>query len=190
MNRKSTLFALLLLLMSYIPPSSALTVDVTEMLWDQVYHLDGVLYDTPISSSDYGVIRSVGFFFNQSYIIYATEYFNDTSGTVLHYADDGSLTGLVYDYAFTLEEGQVAWGFQFYFNASTPMVALNIMDCGLGGVGDVCTGIGTPIQTSPFPGQVPSFNGVVISSVPVPASLWLALSGLAVLFNVSRSRRN
>lgn len=65
---------------------------------------------------------------------------------------------------------------------------LNIMDCGAGNVGDLCTGIGTPMQLGEFPGQAPSFNGVVTSVVPVPASIWLFGSGVLGLFGFSKIR--
>jgi hypothetical protein len=37
------------------------------------------------------------------------------------------------------------------------------------------------MQTLPFPGQAPSFNVIVVNNVPLPAAIWLMVSGLASL---------
>jgi len=73
-----------------------------------------------------------------------------------------------YSYNFTLTGTQIAYGTYFDWSINYGIPVLTIIDCGslTPAPGDVCTGVGTPMQIGPFPGQAPAFNGVSISSGP------------------------
>lgn len=165
--------------------ASAITVNVTSMVLGSTNSATGTLSSIANSSSytPYGSLA--GIFFSQPWDAWAVEYFDDTSGATLHF--DGTVFGWGdFDYTFTLPEGRVAWGMWINWSMSTDIPILNIMDCGAGNPGDICTGIGTPMQYGPFPGLDISFNGVV---APVPTAFWLFGSGLLGLIGVARKKK-
>ena len=86
-----------------------------------------------------------------------------------------------YSYDFNLTGTQLAFGTYFDWSVSCSIPVLAIMDCGSidPAPGDVCTGIGTPMQTGPFPGQAPAFNGVV--SQPIGNVPNITLNGLSYI---------
>jgi len=86
--------------------------------------------------------------------------------------------------------GQVAVGTFFDWNSNTDIAVLAIFDCAAG----VCTGVtdnpDQGMQTGPFPGAAPGFNGTgSLSAIPVPAAAWLMGSGLLGLVGVARRRK-
>ena len=169
--------------------AAALTVEVTSMNFGSISSVSGTLSSVFNPSPDpYGSIS--GIFFSQPWVGHAYEYFDEV-GVEQHFASTSPLGS--FDYSFLLSEGQVAWGLYFDWSMSNPPPVLNIMDCDENGngqieTGELCTGIGTPMQSGPFIGQAPSFNGVVTSVVPVPASVWLLGSGLLGLLGLFRGR--
>jgi len=172
--KKTLLAGTLALSFSVVSNVSALTVEITSMNFGSISAASGTLS----SSEPYGSMS--GIFFGQPWEGHAIEYFDEV-GVEQHFANTSSL--VTYDYAFTLSIGQVAWGHFFDWSMSSQPPVLNIMDCdedsdGSIEVGEQCTGIGTPMLIGPFPGQAPSFNGVVVSTVPIPAAIWLFGSGL------------
>ncbi len=94
-------------------------------------------------------------------------------------------------YNFTLMPGQVAMGILFDWNTNNGIPILNIVNAdgsgvdidGDGTLGDIgCCG---PIWQG---ATAPGFSGVV-SSVPIPAAVWLFGSGLVGLVGVARRRK-
>ena len=74
-------------------------------------------------------------------------------------------------------------------NGATDWAILNIMDCGASKPGDLCTGIGTTIQDGPFMGADISFDGVVVTTIPLPAASWLFWTGILVLAGTSKRKQ-
>ena len=138
-------------------PANAHTVSVTSvMLGDTNNAATGSL--TSISNSSPHPYGTASFtLFGEPWYGSAVEYFDDTSGTTLHF-NGTTILGDDFDYAFALSEGQVAWGMFIDRNMSAEYAILNIMDCGAGNPGNPCTGIGTPMQGGPFSGVEISFN--------------------------------
>lgn len=90
--------------------------------------------------------------------------------------------------------GQVAVGTLFDWSTSVDIPVLAVFDCT--SVAGVCTGInstaGGAMQTGPFAGATPAFNGtgsLAPSAVPVPAAVWLFGSGLLGLVGVARRKK-
>ncbi len=84
-----------------------------------------------------------------------------------------------YSYTFTLAPGQVAAGTYFDWNGNFDIPVLTIFDCNNPDSGCVAAGPdangGVIMQTPPFQGQAPAFNGLVASaSVASPPPLRLA----------------
>jgi len=170
--------------------SSALTVEMTSMSFGSTSAVLGTLTSIPDGSSfqTYGTMS--GMFFGQPWYAQGVEYYSDVG---VQQQFSGTSPQGAYSYNFTLTEGQIAWGMYFCWSCSVGIPVLNIMDCdeNLNGqieLGEQCTGIGTPMQAGPFPGQAPSFNGVVISTVPIPAAVWLFGSGLLGLLSFRKKK--
>lgn len=178
--KKTILSSAILLTLGTASSASALNVSVTSM--DFEGSLSVAAGGTLTDNGTFGSIFSIDPFKGIPWTADAVAYFGAT-GSSLTWA--GTSVQGTYNYTFTLSAGQVAWGTLFNWNNNNDIPVLNIMDCGAGNAGDFCTGIGTPMQAGPFPGQVLTFNGIV-SAIPVPASLWLFGSGLVGLVGVSR----
>jgi len=171
--KKTLLSGAVILALGVASNTSAITIDVTSMVFGSTSVVSGRISTNTLGDTYSGVFFSVPW----------------TATTVTAYDSPGSYTWAgtsalnAFSYNFTLTEGQYAWGTFFDWSTSTPTIVLNIMDCS---DGVTCTGIGTPMQTGPFIGQAPAFNGVV---VPVPATVWLFVSGLISLTGFARHRR-
>ena len=156
------------------------SIDSVEFPGSFLQNAGGTLTD----NGTFGSMFSIDPFAGQHWTADAIAYFDTTDASLVW---EGTTVQGSYSYTFTLSEGQVAWGTLFTWSVSNDIPVLNIMDCGTGNVGDFCTGIGTPMQTPPFPGEEFLFNGVV-SSVPLPATAWLFGSGLLGLIGISSVR--
>ena len=156
--------------------ATAVSVDVTNMVFGGTYAVTGTLSDNGTGHIDGAP------FYGQPFSADAVAYFG-TSGTWAGTAPAGA-----FSYQFTLSPTQVAFGTMFNWNGNNGIPVLAIFDCGAGNAGDACVGTGTPMQTPPFKGAAPVFNGTV-SAVPVPAAAWLMGSGLLGLVGVARRRK-
>ncbi len=174
--KKTLLAGAMALSMGVASNASAISIDITAMVFGSTSAASGVA-DTDNLGTTFN-----GSFFNAPWTATTMAAFT-TSGTWAGTSPQGS-----FSYNFTLSATEVAFGtfFDWSVNAGIPVLA--IFDCGAGNPGDTCTGRGTPMQVGPFPGQAPAFNGVV-SSVPVPAAVWLFGSGLLGLAGVARRRK-
>ncbi len=182
--------ALALALGTAASSASALSIDITSMTFGSTSAASGTI-DTATTGDTF-----TGSFFSAPWT--ATTLSTYTAvGTPLTFSgnsaywDDPATTSVNegdFSYNFSLTAGQVAFGTYFTWSVNPDIPVLAIIDCGAGNPGDTCTGVGTPMQIGPFPGQSPAFNGVV-SAVPVPAAVWLFGSGLLGLVGVARRRK-
>lgn len=172
--KKLILVGSIVLSMGFVSNVSAITIDVTSMTFGDV----GVATGT-MSTDSLGDTFSRDFF-NLQWTGTTIAMF-DAPG---NYSWAGTGEQGSYTYSFTLTEGQIAWGLYFSWSVSREIPVLNIMDCGSRALGDVCSSYSMPMQTGPFPKQSITIDGVV-SSVPVPAAIWLFASGLIGLLGFS-----
>lgn len=177
--RKKLLAGVVTLSLGVVPNASAISIDITSMDFGSISAASGTIHTDSIGDTFNGV------FFNAPWVATTAAVYNEPGS---HTWAGTSPLGL-WSYNFTLTSGQYAWGLQFDWSASSYIPVLHIMDCPTITLGSICTGIGTPMQTGPFPGQDPAFNGVVTSVVPVPAAIWLFGSGLIGLAGYARHRR-
>ena len=83
----------------------------------------------------------------------------------------------------------------FDWNGNHNIPVFTVYNCPTTG-GGACTGVSQPMQTAPFPGQSPGFNGTTADdfpvsggAVPVPAAVWLFGSGLIGLVGFARRKK-
>ena len=165
--------------------ASAGTMSITQMNFNGLYNASGSITDAGTGS-----FTSLTVFFGQHWTATATTFFSAGSGANTW---AGTAPAGAYSYNFSLTANQVAWGTLFDWNANPLIPVLNIMTCTGLTAGSSCTGVGTPMQTPPFAGQAPAFNGVVTAdfgaAIPIPAAVWLFGSGLLGLAGVARRKK-
>ena len=192
--KKSVIASAVVMAMGVAGSAHALTVTVTQMNFNGLYSASGT-----INSSGGGSFSSLQPFFGQHWTADSVAFF---SGAGAHtWADTTGPTDAInnsipignYSYTFNLASNQVAWGTFFDWNGNYDIPVLNIMTCTSFSTGATCSGVGTPMQTPPFSGAAPIFNGTVASAstsaVPIPAAAWLMGSGLVGLAGVARRRK-
>jgi len=166
--KKTLLTGAVILSLGASSNASAIAIDITSMTFGSTSAASGRA-DTDNLGTTYN-----GVFFGAAWTATTMAAF-DTVGE--HTFTGGTCSGSA-TYNFSLSKDQYAFGTYFDWSVSCGIPVLNIMDCSNG---VFCTGIGTPLLSGPFPGQVLSFNGVVVGAVPLPASVWLFGSGIVGL---------
>ncbi|MDH5388258.1 MAG: VPLPA-CTERM sorting domain-containing protein [Gammaproteobacteria bacterium] len=171
MNKSIIAGAIALALGTVATSASAVVISVTGMNFPGLSAASGVA-DTSTMGTTFG-----GTFFSQPWtattlVAYTTTAPNTWAGT----SPQGA-----YSYNFTMTAGQVAFGTYFDWSGNNGIPVLAIFNA------DGSAGPGVPMQTPPFPGQAPSFQGTV--AVPVPAAVWLFGSGMLGLVGIARRRK-
>lgn len=176
--------AIALSLAAVATSASAVSINVTAMVFGSTSAAAGTMDSNNIGTTFNGT------FFNAPWTA-TTKSFYDVGTGANTFA--GTSPQGAYSYNFTLTGTQMAFGTFFDWSVNKGIPVLAIMDCGAATVGSSCTGVGTPMQVGPFPGQAPSFNGIVsaapVSAVPIPAAVWLFGSGLLGLAGIARRRK-
>lgn len=164
---------------------------VTSMDFGNNYAASGSIND----DGTLGEIQSVDdFFFQPWYVSQETAVITNSNG--LTWASSGPYSYNTWDYSTDIAlmtDDQVAVGVIFNWTSSNGVPVLAVFDC-ITTPGECIgqtTGVGGEsfggMQTGPFIGQTPSFNGYGnLSAVPVPVSAWLMASGLTGLIGVAR----
>ena len=170
--KKLLLSGAITLSMGVASNASALVIDITAMNFGSTSVASGVA-----DTDNLGTTFS-GTFFGKAW----------TATTMAAFTTSGSWAGTsvqgAYSYSFTLGAGQVAFGTFFDWSTCCGIPVLAIFNA------DGSAGPGVPMQTGPFPGQAPTFQGITSpSAFPVPAAIWLFGSGLIGLAGVARRRK-
>ena len=175
-----------------IGTANALTMNITQMNFNGLFNATGTL-----NSAGTGHVTGLDDFFGSQWTVDGISFFSGTGPHTWQTIGDNDINDSIpigtATYNFSLTTNQVAWGVFFDWSGNYDIPILNIMTCTNFSTGSVCQGTGTPMQTPPFAGQAPSFNGTVANSsaiVPVPAAAWLMGSGLVGLASVTRRRKN
>ena len=184
---KKTLIASAIALTSIGATNANADIAITEMNFSGISAASGSVLDA-------GGGSFTGSFFGHTWVA-------DQQTTALVAGDTwaGSNALGAWDYTAgisNLAEGQNAVGTLFDWSTSVDIPVLAVFDCA--SVPGTCTGINTTpggsMQTGPFAGATPAFNGTgdlnpKTPPIPVPAAIWLMGSGLLGLVGVARRRK-
>ena len=184
---KKTLIASAIALTSIAATNANANISITQMNFSGISAASGSVLDA-------GGGSFTGSFFGHTWVAdQVTATITSTNGVT--FAGSNALGA--YDFSAgisNLAAGQNAVGTLFDWSTSVDIPVLAVFDCA--SVAGVCTGIndtaGGSMQTGPFAGATPAFNGtgdLNPKSVPVPAAAWLMGSGLLGLVGVARRRK-
>jgi len=139
-----------------------------------------------ITNAGNGTIFSIDPFWGIPWTAVQQTTFMDNTGSWNGISPVGGGTAFDYDVEIaSMTDNQVAVGLFWNWNTNNGVAVLEIFDC----ISDVCMGQGVPMATGPFPGIPIIFNGTgsatVPSAIPVPAAMWLMLSGIVGLIGFS-----
>ena len=184
---KKTLLASAIALTSIAATNANANMAVTEMNFSGLSAASGSITD---DGGAYG--QFTGSFFGHTWVAdQQTDVFDNTAGPGA-FAGSNALGAYNFDAGIAnMAAGTVAVGAFFDWNGSIDIPVLAVFDCS---AGTSCTGDNTTaaggMQTGPFAGSVPAFNGTGnLSTVPVPAAVWLMGSGLLGLVGVACRRK-
>jgi len=170
--KKKLLAGAMALSMGVASNASAISIDITAMNFGSTSAASGVA-----DSDNLGTTFN-GTFFGAAWTATTMAAFS-TSGTWAGTSMQGA-----FSYNFTLSAGQVAFGAMFDWSTCCGIPVLAIFNA------DGSAGPGVPMQVGPFPGQAPSWQGIVATStVPIPAAAWLFASGLIGLVGFARRKK-
>lgn len=166
---------------------------VTSMTFGDLYAIEGSIND----DGTFGEVNSVDPFFGQHWFAtQATTVITNSNGVTFNGFSDFGYFNYAADISL-MTDNQVAVGLYWNWSTATAHPFLAVLDCvtTLG----LCVGQTTGqdgvqfggFQTGPFPGMTPTFSGTgSLSTVPVPAAIWLFGSGLLGLMSIARRKNN
>ena len=186
-----TLVAAAIALTSLGSATAQANLSVTQMNFSGISAASG-------SVTDSGAFGSfTGSFFGHTWVADQITAVFDNTAPAGTFAGSNALGA--YDFSAgiaNMDASHVAVGTLFDWSTSVDIPVLAVFDCA--DVAGVCTGVNTTVggsmQTGPFAGATPAFNGtgsleVSVSAIPVPAAVWLFGSGLLGLVGVARRRK-
>ena len=195
---KKTLIASAIALTAIASANANASITITSMDFGGNYAAEGTITD----SGAFGSFNSVDPFFYQPWTAtQETAVITNSNGVTFA----GSTALGAYDFSNDIKfmrNDQVAVGTYFNWSGNNGIAVLAVFDCtsGTACVGQTTGHAGVQfggMQTQPFPGQLPAFNGTGTlaggpgtNEVPVPAAVWLFGSGLLGLVGVARRKKS
>ena len=186
-----TLVAAAIALTSLGSATANANMSVTQMNFSGISAASGTITD---DGSAFGSFT--GSFFGHTWVADQITAVFDNTAPAGTFAGSNALGAYNFDAGIAnMDASHVAVGTLFDWSTSVDIPVLAVFDCA--DVAGVCTGVNTTVggsmQTGPFAGATPAFNGTAYSPppnyIPVPAATWLFGSGLIGLIGVARRKK-